>query len=1591
MSENNAGGTAGQDSITSFEDEWFTTPATEKELLEASAGAAAVEQAPAAAVQQVEGREDVPKPAASDPGLPMPVPRDPSTVTAPLVQQFVWQTLATELEREARALPGEPVSANAFHESGRVWEMQLGQTHNAASLYKAAYVADQSCTPNLESARRLFGATGNWQEAAQLAVMEMNSIPQEMRAQAWMALCMTRQFRLADAAGAAEALDNAIAVAGVSEAMLAAADVMYMSEPSVKLEVQLFEMAASTVDVQLKKTLFMTRGHLLENGMKDVERALESYQAAWAAVPGDRTAFANLVRLMESTGRISEMVAMMRRQAAVEGGEEGALLLLRASRLSRTVLKELEGSAELMAEAARLGAGSQMVLMSVADEYEAVQDWAELCGVLESLTTLAGADELPTLYFRIGDLLSEKLGREADAAVWYRKALDLNPAFTPAASSLGRILKKTGRLKELAALYELEAANARDTAVKVGNYFKLAEIFEFDLHQGEDAAAAYVKVLELMPAHNPTLKALERLYSLLGRHRALLEIYELQLGAAEDTAQAVFLLDRMGLTCEEKLGDFEGAEGAYRRILGKIPGNLQAIRSLARVYTAGKKWHELLEMIDLEAGICRDQKRIVSLLHRKGEVLEDELGESVKAAGIFRKVIEMSPAHLPSLKALGRIYQREGRHAELIEMYGREAAVLDSNDKVVSLLFKIAEIQADDMGDTTAAIATLEKILGVDPAHLPALKALEAVYLRTGDMPRLLEASLREAAALSSPAEKAAALFRSAGFCLDSPGMEERAIAMLMECMSIFPGHVPSLRALERLYAARSMWRDLAGLYETAVETSGDDAGRIYYLFALASVQSQRLGNIEAAVLSLERVLALAPRNTDALSALDVICTTSGDHEGLHRTLERWLAAADTAKTRLALCLRLGMIEETIFRSPNAAAGRYIEALKIDPSCLAAYESLETLYMRAGDAAGGIALCRHRLGGGADPVMRRDLRMRIAHLIVASGGSLDDAAVELREAAGLDRGEETYLPALLMLRGIYSTACRWTDLLAVIDRIAGTAKDAATITDALVEAGGVLEDILNEPVRAANIYIEAFGVDQADERVFGKLERNLSMRGEWAQLAGIYDDLIGSLQDPRRLSDLCTRSAKLLRDKLGKPEEALTKYAQAVSIDPSSVPVLEALSELQMAMERWNDAAGTLERLVEVSADPTVRLVAHRKLGSLYHDRLADPQRASRHFQGVLTQAPDDPVALEHMAETLVAEKTWPAAIDVYRRLLPLAQTNGKQARYLMALATVYQDGYSDMDQSQMLLWKALELDPGNEEIIVKLRAILEKQGNHRGLVEGLDRLVSSIPVGDRLSAVPLMLVKADALFNRLGDRVGAAAEYRKVLEIAPKNIHANAALAGIYGSSSETYQAAIDTNRKLVHIDPARVDSYRALARIFMARSDAARAAAALSVLKVLRAITPAEEAQLAGLRGKHPFAAVKLDGVKREQFLVHQRSAGPLRRLMSAISGDLFRVYPQNLDKLGVARGDRIAAKSRDPLRQLCDEAAAAVGVEFEFEIYPGHKPGLLTTTDCGELPAVVVGRDLARQPRAQQFFSVARALSYIRDGQAIVPWPG
>jgi len=282
-----------------------------------------------------------------------------------------------------------------------------------------------------------------------------------------------------------------------------------------------------------------------------------------------------------------------------------------------------------------------------------------------------------------------------------------------------------------------------------------------------------------------------------------------------------------------------------------------------------------------------------------------------------------------------------------------------------------------------------------------------------------------------------------------------------------------------------------------------------------------------------------------------------------------------------------------------------------------------------------------------------------------------------------------------------------------------------------------------------------------------------------------------------------------------KHEDAEQVLRGVVRQEPDNEPALEQLGQLLIDEGRSQEAVDLLAQAVSDSGSPDL----YDLLGEAY-SQLKDYAKAEAAYRRAVDSDPDDPGHRHGLAQALMAQDKYAAALEQFRKLAELEPGNWEN--HLRASSLERRLG--QFNEAESSLARARQLAPGNLEVLYNqalldqdegrfddavkiltdaiagmknepgtnanalgilyelLGRVYRDQGNYQSAVEAFQEMAKANPD----SAKHAQMLTIDT-FRESHDIDRAIVEAKKALDQDPKSREATITLALLYGEKSET------------------------------------------------------------------------------------------------------------------------------------------------------------------------------------------------------------
>lgn len=802
----------------------------------------------------------------------------------------------------------------------------------------------------------------------------------------------------------------------------------------------------------------------------------------------------------------------------------------------------------------------------------------------------------------------------------------------------------------------------------------------------EQSFQSAAKAAEADPGNQDAWDHLEGLADELQRPEEVAQLYRTVINRNLDAGARDAVSQRAVSFHEEWFGDdLDGLVSLLDRIFEQDPRADWALERLVMELTDERRWDELMSFYDKALVTVKDTRRRRQLLDDAAHVAKDFADNPDRALDYMGKLLELDPDNTQLQAQLERLYERQDRWSELVELWRRRIPTAKARE-VPEIRLRIATTYLEKVEDPARALEEIRTLIDVSPGHEEGLILLERIL-----------------------------------------GMEDAQV----------PTRLGALGLLRTSYDAVKREEDTVRVLEMAIQfTEGEEQVN------LRKEAGRRLANLEKWVESIGHFAALVkerPADLDARRNLFRVAKRSGHNDLLASALMEASESCDDDIVQVHLLTEAAYLYKNDLQVPETAIDlftRVLHAEAADPRVkLNSAHVLNDLLAEVGRSADRLAVLDQLAVLEQAESLRRAI-IGEAGRLAEEIGDRDLAIEKWKQRLDRDEGDIEALDALIDL---YEQSERWSDLAdALASRAGADVRPQQRRSDLIKRASlqGEYLEAPNDAIETLMVVREEFGDDQD---LLETLDRLLSGQERWSDLAETFRPSAARAHEwACRIQE---RLGDVHREHLDEHEKALEYYSRALSDDPASETAragLRALLDVEICARRAAEALATaydttddwqatleiLEPQLAATEDPDVQVKVLMRASRLNEERAENQELALELACRAFSASPSD-VAIESHVKRLARQTgKWEMAAQAFGAAAErIEDAPEREAQLRYELSRILENELSDQESALTALKAAYGLDSARMDIkrdLTRVGARLERATPGPGLVETL-------------------------------------------------------------------------------------------------------------------------------------------------------------------------------------------------------------------------------------------------------------------------------
>jgi cellulose synthase operon protein C len=789
-----------------------------------------------------------------------------------------------------------------------------------------------------------------------------------------------------------------------------------------------------------------------------------------------------------------------------------------------------------------------------------------------------------------------------------------------------------------------------------------------------------------------------------------------------------------------------------------------------------------------------------ALWFEAGRLYEYELQDFKNAAGHYQESHKADPLFLPVIHAARRLFAQLGKWGMVVVLIDEELKL--EGAPTTALLVEKARILETRLARPEDAVALYQQALAHDRGYAPAIDGLVRHLENRGAWPEVVAVLRAGAEAAARAPQRAAWLLEVGRICEARLRDDAGAIEAYERAESLAPGRRTVLESLRRLYARMNDVARLGRVLERLAETAGSVGEAVTFLCERARMLAAS-GQERVAVEDLELAREKSPDDPLIL----------GDLARLYERLEMWPSVVETLEAHargthdraelLALYAEAGKIAEEKIVDVERAIRLYGSCVEVDPTYGPALTALGKLFAKTRRFRELSSVYDVQITAAVDPQQKVNLLFKQSELLADKLGDSLGAVLRLQEVLKLQPG---WVPALKMTAALHARLGRWNELLEIYEsELTAMAERGQPDRDQsiflLEKIASVVEDKLDDAARAVDVYQRMLVVQPGYLPALRSLGRLYARLERWEELLAVNSEEVQIVGDQNLIVSLLFKNGEILADKLGRVEDAIEAYRQALILMPNYLPALKALGGIYARAGRHKELIAMHREEVEVAKRPEHRADLLYMIAQIYDEKLADKKAAVESYRAVLEEAPGYHPAMRALARITSMDGDWEGLLAVYERELKVLSEARDRALLRCRMAEIQDRRLGRPEDAIRTLKEAIAdssyLLAAHEQLV----SLFARLGRAEEEVSAREEMHQVLP--DAESRVANLRVLADHALHRLDipDRALDAAQ-----RILFESAHDRAALRLALGCALKLhdYKLAVDLAEKLARVEPA-------------------------------------------------------------------------------------------------------------------------------------------------------------------------------------------
>lgn len=1530
-------------------------------------------------------------------------------------QNMMYPELSGILSRRAESSEDDYDKVNFYFRLAKLEENELGNPLNAVAALENVLKVEGDNLEALENLERIHFYLNNWKDLYHVYERITKAVTSDDEiSEALSRMAKISSDALKDPVNAKGLWLKVLELRGEDARALAELAVLAERDENWDATVDFLDrITSASYDTDEQVRAYLNLGRICLEKLNDHRRAMDAYLNVRSIQPENIEALERLSHIYNESQAWEELVEVL--EALVMfgidslGNQKLRNRFAQIGHIEKEYLVRMDRAIDAWERVLGVMPGDNEALDALELLYTQEENWTSTIRILELKLQVSKSREASReLLFLIADIWENRMYGNHEASDAYFRILQFDELNVKAFENIERLYQSLNYWDKLIEIYlkRYEKLGGLDEDIPDDNkpeivslLQRVAEVYEDKKHDREQAFVALSTAFDIETTNNITAERLERIAGIDNNWEELLDMYQEAVDNEADRKIKCDLLVKMGKWYSDQLEDLGRATEVLKQALKFDPNYGGVHIVLAEVHKKNNSIGEYIEELKKALEVESDPNIRFKAAMELASVNEKDFGDLMEAIRFYRIAHEALGEEPTPIQALERLLEQTEKWRELIEVIQERVTKSTNDEEIIDLKLRIAELYDDRRESPTKAIETLNEILEIREDHLPAMRYLERLYDKIGDMEEYLGLLERQMNFITNADERVVKYHQMAAVWEEHYEKVDKSIECYEAILEINDRDEQAYRNLARYYRQEKRWSDYIDIIYRHVNSTYDPSERVRLYKSAADALERYLNEPERAIDAYLAILDEEPKDIESLTALARLYETQGNWERSLDISQQLVDLVDDDLVKKELYFRLGKISEEQLRDHDEAERLYAEALAIDPSFVGALRELSRIYEGRGDWIKASRMLDTAKSHTSNVVDK-------AQYLYQSGVIYYDHLEEPAQAAELFKEcldiDPEHVDAALKYVDILWDQKKYDEMYPHMHMLVRKLKAQNPEKELMLKIYfryGTSCEKKGELEKALKAYNEAFILEKTSLPILQGLASVHYSLGQWDDAFNKYKQILVHLQGSEDI-DLQTEiyfnlgNIKLKQNDLHR---ARNLYDKALEMNPLHRNTLEAMIDLHEKERNFKAAAEIKEKILEVVPyDQQVDYLL--KLGSYYREQVKDDKMAIEALSKALNIDPENTIIIHELIELYQTTEQWKRVARLMIKLAEMEKEPMVRSKIWYGVAGIFREYINSLDEAVEYYNKCLDDDYTNLKAFSYVDKILTQKKDwklqERAYRQMIRRIMENNPSNTGL-LVSLWHALGEIYRSRLRELTSAMKAFETAISLDPSDIGRYEILAELYYlNGSDTFERAIETLQEILNRNPYHNEALKQLYRLYIETRSYDRAWCMSSVLNSLRI---AEQEEMSFYNQYKPQGFIKLQNRFTDDIwgnvITSSKQDMFLRHIVANISGPISMAKGKTFKAMNINRKLRQEPSPDAPtFTQIFFYLAEKLGVEVPETYLLTEQRGTFShfvAVEKGQrTPIMTVGLDMLRGHMEKDLgYYIAKELTYMRPENYLI----